>query len=110
MTSLEPSSTRPYLIRAIHEWCTDNGFTPYLAVSVDATVDVPREYVKDGEIVLNVSYDATGSLQLGNDLITFKARSAAAARHHGAGGARRCHLCARKQPGHGISAAHGKSG
>lgn len=74
MTSLEPSSTRPYLIRAIHEWCTDNGFTPYLAVSVDATVDVPREYVKDGEIVLNVSYDATGSLQLGNDLIAFKAR------------------------------------
>lgn len=74
MTSLESNSTRPYLIRAIHEWCTDNGFTPYLAVSVDPTVDVPREYVKDGEIVLNVSYDATGSLQLGNDLITFKAR------------------------------------
>lgn len=74
MTSLESHSTRPYLIRAIHDWCTDNGFTPYLAVSVDATVDVPREYVKDGEIVLNVSYDATGSLQLGNDLITFKAR------------------------------------
>lgn len=74
MTSQESHSTRPYLIRAIHEWCTDQGFTPYLAVSVDATVDVPREYVKDGEIVLNVSYDATGSLQLGNDLITFKAR------------------------------------
>ncbi len=74
MISQESHSTRPYLIRAIHEWCTDNGFTPYLAVSVDATVDVPREYVKDGEIVLNVSYDATGSLQLGNDLITFKAR------------------------------------
>lgn len=74
MISQESQSTRPYLIRAIHEWCTDNGFTPYLAVSVDATVEVPREYVKDGEIVLNVSYDATGSLQLGNDLITFKAR------------------------------------
>ena len=76
----ETSSTRPYLIRAIHEWCTDNGFTPYLAVRVDSTVDVPREYVKDGEIVLNVSYDATGGLQLGNDLITFKARFGGRAR------------------------------
>ena len=68
------TSTRPYLIRAIHEWCTDNGVTPYLAVRVDRSVQVPREFVNDGEIVLNVSYDATGSLQLGNDFISFKAR------------------------------------
>jgi len=68
------TSTRPYLIRAIHEWCTDNGLTPYLAVKVDRSVQVPREYVNDGEIVLNVSYDATGSLQLGNEYIEFKAR------------------------------------
>ena len=68
------TSTRPYLIRAIHEWCTDNGFTPYLAVKVDRSVQVPREFVNDGEIVLNVSYDATGSLQLGNEYIEFKAR------------------------------------
>ena len=74
MTSQEPTSTRPYLIRAIHEWCTDNGFTPYLAVKVDKTVQVPREYVNDGEIVLNVSYDATGGMKLGNDFIEFKAR------------------------------------
>ncbi|MGN1056444.1 MAG: ClpXP protease specificity-enhancing factor [Comamonas sp.] len=72
----EPSttSTRPYLIRAIHEWCCDNGLTPYLAVKVDRSVQVPREFVHDGEIVLNVSYDATGSLQLGNEYIEFKAR------------------------------------
>ncbi|MBQ0131074.1 MAG: ClpXP protease specificity-enhancing factor [Comamonas sp.] len=72
----EPSttSTRPYLIRAIHEWCTDNGFTPYLAVKVDRSVQVPREFVNDGEIVLNVGYDATGGLQLGNEYIEFKAR------------------------------------
>ncbi|WP_284335114.1 ClpXP protease specificity-enhancing factor [Comamonas sp. NoAH] len=68
------TSTRPYLIRALHEWCTDNGLTPYLAVKVDRSVQVPREFVKDGEIVLNVSYDATGNLQLGNEYIEFKAR------------------------------------
>ena len=68
------TSTRPYLIRALHEWCTDNGLTPYLAVKVDRSVQVPREFVNDGEIVLNVSYDATGNLQLGNEYIEFKAR------------------------------------
>ena len=67
-------STRPYFIRALYEWCTDNGFTPYLVVRVNDSVRVPREYVNNGEIVLNVSYDATSALQLGNDFIEFKAR------------------------------------
>jgi stringent starvation protein B len=67
-------STRPYLIRALYEWCTDNGFAPYMAVQVDATVQVPLEHVRNGEIVLNVSPDATSGLLLGNDHITFKAR------------------------------------
>ncbi len=70
------TSTRPYLIRALYEWCTDNGLTPYVAVQVDDTVQVPREYVKDGEVVLNVSFDATSALKLGNDMITFSARFA----------------------------------
>ncbi|MFM8737011.1 MAG: ClpXP protease specificity-enhancing factor [Betaproteobacteria bacterium] len=74
------SSTRPYLIRALHDWCTDNGFTPYLAVHVDDSVDVPREYVKNNEIVLNVGFEATSVLQLGNDLIEFKARFGGVAR------------------------------
>jgi len=74
------SSTRPYLIRALHDWCTDNGFTPYLAVHVDERVDVPREYVKNNEIVLNVGFEATSGLQLGNDLIEFKARFGGVAR------------------------------
>jgi stringent starvation protein B len=78
--SSEPSSTKPYFIRAIHEWCSDNGFTPYLAVSVDARTIVPREHVKAGEIVLNVSHGATGRLQMGNDLITFQARFGGVAR------------------------------
>ncbi|MEZ5663939.1 MAG: ClpXP protease specificity-enhancing factor [Burkholderiaceae bacterium] len=73
-------STRPYLIRALHEWCTDNGFSPYLAVQVDGTVQVPVEYVKNGEIVLNVSFDATSGLRLGNDFIEFKARFGGVAR------------------------------
>ncbi|MDP2264507.1 MAG: ClpXP protease specificity-enhancing factor [Hydrogenophaga sp.] len=73
-------STRPYLIRALHEWCTDNGFSPYLAVQVDASVRVPMEFVKNGEIVLNVSPDATSGLRLGNDFVEFKARFGGVAR------------------------------
>ena len=68
------TSTRPYLIRALHEWCTDNGFTPYIAVHVDAAVQVPMEYVKNSEIVLNVGFEATSGMKLGNDHIEFKAR------------------------------------
>ncbi len=74
------SSTRPYLIRALHDWCTDNGFTPYLAVFVDAGVRVPMEYVKNNEIVLNVGFEATSGLKLGNDFIEFKARFGGVAR------------------------------
>lgn len=74
------SSTRPYLIRALHEWCTDNGYTPYVAVHVDDTVQVPAEYVKNGEIVLNVGFEATSSLSLGNDSISFRARFGGVAR------------------------------
>jgi stringent starvation protein B len=80
-TNDQPSaSTRPYLIRALHDWCTDNGFTPYLAVYVDAGVRVPMEYVKNNEIVLNVGFEATSGLRLGNDFIEFKARFGGVAR------------------------------
>ena len=68
------TSTRPYLLRALHDWCTDNGFTPYVAVQLGAGVQVPMEYVKNNEIVLNVSFEATSSLKLGNECIEFKAR------------------------------------
>lgn len=67
-------STKPYLIRAIHEWCTDSGYTPYLSVRVDENTRVPMESVKDGEIVLNLGYDATHKLTIGNDLVQFSAR------------------------------------
>ncbi|PZP31978.1 MAG: ClpXP protease specificity-enhancing factor [Roseateles depolymerans] len=74
------TSTRPYLIRALHDWCTDNGFTPYIAVHVDRGVQVPMEYVSNNEIVLNVGFDATSGLDLGNDYIQFKARFGGVAR------------------------------
>jgi len=67
-------STKPYLIRAIHQWCEDSGYRPYLAVLVDERTHVPREFVRNGEIVLNVSAVATNRLQLGNELIEFEAR------------------------------------
>lgn len=80
MPPSEATSTRPYLVRALYEWCTDNGFTPYVAVMVDDSVQVPMEFVKNNEIVLNISFDATSSLQLTNDFIEFKARFSGSAR------------------------------
>lgn len=77
---MELPSTKPYLIRAIHQWCCDHGFTPYLAVAVDARTRVPREHVRDGQIVLNVGYDATAHLSMDNDGISFQARFGGVAR------------------------------
>ena len=79
-TTSSATSTRPYLIRALHEWCVDNGFTPLITVHVDANTQVPKEHVKDKEIVLNLSFDATSGLKLGNDYIEFKARFSGVAR------------------------------
>lgn len=67
-------STKPYLIRAIFEWCIDQGFVPYLTVSVDAQTRVPREHVKDGQITLNIGPEASHQLLMGNEEITFQAR------------------------------------
>ncbi|MCZ8016955.1 MAG: ClpXP protease specificity-enhancing factor [Limnobacter sp.] len=73
-------STKPYLIRAIHEWCVDNGYTPYLAVAVNEQTQVPKEFVKAGEIVLNTSPLATNKLSLGNEYVEFEARFGGVAR------------------------------
>jgi stringent starvation protein B len=73
-------STKPYLVRAIYEWCNDAGFTPYIAVAVDETVRVPMEFVKNGEIVLNVSALATSRLLIDNEAISFQARFGGVAR------------------------------
>ncbi|CAN5274732.1 ClpXP protease specificity-enhancing factor [soil metagenome] len=71
---MSEASTKPYLLRAIYEWCTDNGYTPYLAAMVDANTRVPREFVKNGEIVLNISFSATSGLKMDNDCVHFSAR------------------------------------
>jgi stringent starvation protein B len=72
-------STKPYLIRAIYEWCVDQGFTPHVAALVDENTSVPPGYARDGQIVLNLGPDATHQLTIGNDRITFQARFAGVA-------------------------------
>jgi stringent starvation protein B len=72
--------TKPYLLRALFEWCVDNGYTPHLAVKVDSRTQVPAEYVKNGEITLNISPNAVHKLQMGNELVEFSARFGGVAR------------------------------
>src|SRR5205814_2503975 len=70
----EPRSTKPYLLRAVYEWCVDNGYTPHISVVVDSRTRVPMEYVRDGEIVLNIGPVAASRLQMGNEVIECTAR------------------------------------
>ena len=72
---------KPYLLRALYEWCVDNGYTPHLAVKVDSHTQVPTEHVRNGEITLNVGPSAVHKLQMGNDVIEFSARFGGVARH-----------------------------
>ena len=105
------TSTKPYLIRALHEWCTDNGYTPYITVQVDEHTMVPMAHVRDGQITLNVGTLATNRLVLGNEFIEFQARfsgvtenvyvpvgavSAIYARETGAGMASKCSPTSRR--------------
>ena len=76
----EPTSTKPYLLRAIYEWCVDSGYTPYVSVVVDPQTRVPMEYVRDGELVLNIGPLATSRLLIGNDVIECTARFSGVAR------------------------------
>jgi stringent starvation protein B len=70
----EPTTTKPYLLRALYEWCVDNGYTPYIAVVVNADTRVPLEYVRNGEIVLNIGPLAANKMKIGNDYLSFSAR------------------------------------
>ena len=72
--------TKPYLLRALYEWCVDNGYTPHLAVKVDSRTQVPQEYVRNGEITLNIGPTAVHKMQIGNDLVEFSARFGGVAR------------------------------
>ena len=73
-------TTKPYILRALFEWCVDNGYTPHLAVKVDSRTQVPPEYVKGDEITLNISPNAVHKLQMGNELVEFSARFGGVAR------------------------------
>jgi stringent starvation protein B len=68
------TSTKPYMLRALHEWCTDNGYTPQIVVQVDANTLVPLAHVRDGQITLNIGALATNRLVIGNEAIEFQAR------------------------------------
>ncbi|TAK41767.1 MAG: hypothetical protein EPO27_18380, partial [Betaproteobacteria bacterium] len=72
--------TKPYILRALYEWCVDNGYTPHLAAKVDDRAQVPSEYVKGGEITLNISPTAVHKLQMGNERVEFSARFGGVAR------------------------------
>ncbi|HUH59075.1 MAG TPA: ClpXP protease specificity-enhancing factor [Candidimonas sp.] len=78
---MQESSTKPYLIRALHEWCTDNGYTPHIVVTVDANTVVPVAHIHDGQITLNIGSLATNRLTLGNDYIEFQTRFGGVTEH-----------------------------
>ena len=69
-----PTDFKPYLLRAFYEWCADRSLSPYIAVAVDGSCRVPKAHVRDGQIVLDISMDATGSLDMGAEAISFQAR------------------------------------
>ena len=71
---MQETSTKPYLLRALHEWCTDNGYTPHIVVKVDANTAVPQAHIHEGQITLNIGTLATNRLILGNEYIEFQAR------------------------------------
>ncbi|WP_277074070.1 ClpXP protease specificity-enhancing factor [Simonsiella muelleri] len=74
MSESSSTSTKPYLIRALYEWCLDNGYTPYLAIWVNEYTRVPRQFVQNDEIVLSISQSATKDLIIDNEWISFHAR------------------------------------
>lgn len=78
---MQESSTKPYLIRALHEWCTDNGYTPQIVVTVDANTVVPPAHIQDGQITLNIGTLATNQLVMGNDYIEFQTRFSGVTEH-----------------------------
>jgi stringent starvation protein B len=78
---MQESSTKPYLLRALHEWCTDNGYTPHIVVAVDANTVVPPAHIHDGQITLNIGTLATNQLTLGNEYIEFQTRFSGVTEH-----------------------------
>ena len=99
---MEEAPTKPYLMRALFEWCVDNGYTPHIAVKVDSRTQVPAEFVKNGEITLNIAPGAVHKLQIGNELIEFSARFAGVARQISVPVAN-VHAIYARETGHGMT-------
>ena len=99
---MQEVSTKPYLMRALFEWCVDNGYTPHIAVKVDSRTQVPAEFVKNGEITLNVAPGAVHKLQIGNDKIEFSARFSGVARQISVPVAN-VHAIYARETGHGMT-------
>jgi stringent starvation protein B len=68
------NSTKPYLVRSIYDWCIDSGFTPYISVQAFPEVNIPKEYIKENEIVFNINPNAVNGLIINNDIVGFTAR------------------------------------
>lgn len=103
----DPASTKPYLLRALYEWCVDNGYTPYISVTVDPRTRVPPEHVRDGQIVLNIGPIAASRLQMGKDMIECTVRFSGIARELAIPVAAVSAIYAREN-GHGMSFETGK--
>jgi stringent starvation protein B len=106
---MEEVPTKPYLMRALFEWCVDNGYTPHIAVKVDSRTQVPAEFVKNGEITLNIAPGAVHKLQIGNDQIEFSARFAGVARQISVPVAN-VHSIYARETGHGMTFETGNPG
>jgi stringent starvation protein B len=99
---MQEAPTKPYLLRALFEWCVDNGYTPHIAVKVDSRTQAPAEFVKNGEITLNIAPGAVHKLQMGNDLIEFSARFGGVARQIAVPVAN-VHAIYARETGHGMT-------
>ena len=106
---MQEAPTKPYLLRALFEWCVDNGYTPHIAVKVDSRTQAPAEFVKNGEITLNIAPGAVHKLQMGNDLIEFSARFAGVARQIAVPVAN-VHAIYARETGHGMTFEIGNPG
>jgi stringent starvation protein B len=103
----EPTPTKPYLLRAVYEWCVDNGYTPQISVVVDAQTRVPMEYVRNGEITINIGPEAADRLKMGNEFIECTVRFSRVAKELMIPVAAVTALFAR-ETGHGMSFAREK--
>src|SRR5579884_3652109 len=103
MSTASMTSNRPYLLRAMYDWISDNGLTPYILVDAGvAGVQVPKSAIKDGRVVLNIAARAVSHLELGKERVRFLARFAGVSQTVDVPVASVRAICAGKRPGHDV--------